>query len=208
MNQWDERYSKGEYYYGTEPNEFLQQQAESLLAANSTKQPVRILCLADGEGRNSVYLAELGAQVTAIDISQVGLEKAQQLAQSRGVKIDTQLADLTECELPANYYDGVVMIFCHLPSAARPRLYQQIEQSLKPGGWFLAECYTQDQLGRGTGGPPSADLMLSLNEIKKAFSQFELTHGAELVRPVIEGEGHSGEGAVCQYIGFKKNAVK
>ncbi|RUO24426.1 SAM-dependent methyltransferase [Aliidiomarina minuta] len=204
MNQWDERYNKNEYHYGTEPNEFLREQVAPLLARWSAKQPARILCLADGEGRNSVYLAELGAEVTSLDISQVGLDKALRLAESRGVTIQTQLADLTESELPVNHYDGVVMIFCHLPSAARPRLYQQIEKALKPGGWLLAECYTEAQLGRGTGGPPSADLMLSLNELKNAFSHFAVEHGAELVRSVTEGEGHSGEGAVCQYLGYKR----
>ncbi|RUO31115.1 SAM-dependent methyltransferase [Aliidiomarina soli] len=206
MNKWDERYDKGEYHYGTEPNEFLRAQAERLFATANPQKPAHVLCLADGEGRNSVYLAQLGAHVTAVDISQIGLDKAQRLAEERGVTIQTQLADLTECELPENQYDGVVMIFCHLPGNARPRLYQQIEKSLKPGGWLLAECYTEDQLGRGTGGPPSADLMLSLTELKDAFNQFQLAHGSELVRPVLEGEGHSGDGAVCQYIGFKPPA--
>lgn len=205
MNQWDERYDKAEYHYGTAPNDFLRVHAERLLSGLriAEGEAPHILCLADGEGRNSVFLAELGAHVTAVDISQVGLDKAQRLAEQRGVKIQTQLADLSESVLPDAGYDGVVMIFCHLPSAQRPHLYQQIIKALKPGGWLLAECYTEAQLGRGTGGPPSADLMLNLSELKDAFQGFHIEHGEELVRDIVEGPGHQGEGAVCQYIGVK-----
>ena len=205
MNQWDERYDKAEYHYGTAPNDFLRAHAEPLLSAlSATEGEVpHILCLADGEGRNSVFLAELGVHVTAVDISQVGLDKAQRLAAERGVNIQTQLADLSESTLPDAEYDGVVMIFCHLPSAQRPHLYQQIIKALKPRGWLLAECYTEAQLGRGTGGPPSADLMLNLSELKEAFQGFHIEHGEELVRHIAEGPGHQGEGAVCQYIGVK-----
>lgn len=203
MNPWDQRYDKKGYHYGTEPNDFLREHAATLLAPYSDLAPAHILCLADGEGRNSVFLAEMGAHVTAVDISMVGLEKAQRLARERGVSIQTQLADLSECALPSETYDGVVMIFCHLPSAHRPHLYAQIKQALKPGGWILAECYTKNQLGRGTGGPPSADLMLSLSEFKDAFVGYDVTLGAELEREIVEGEGHSGHGAVCQFIASK-----
>lgn len=201
MNQWDERYSKEDYHYGTEPNDFLRDHAASLLEHG--KQPANILCLADGEGRNSVYLAKLGAHATALDISQVGLQKAQRLAQAEQVAITTEWADLSKTELPEQAYDGVVMIFCHLPRAHRPFLYEQIAKTLKPGGWFLAECYTPAQLGRGTGGPPSADLMLTAAEFYEAFQSFEVTHSQELVRSLHEGTGHTGAGAVCQFIAFK-----
>lgn len=217
MNPWDERYQKDTYHYGTAPNDFLREQAPTLLSgallrettlnektlSGTAPQPPHILCLADGEGRNSVYLAGLGAHVTAVDISTVGLEKAQRLATEHGVRIQTQQADLTQCELPEQQYDGVVMIFCHLPSEQRPRLYQQIERSLKPGGWFLAECYTEDQLGRGTGGPPTPDLMLSLAELQQAFADYTPRYQQELVRPIHEGDGHTGEGAVCQFVAHK-----
>ena len=202
MNKWDERYDKDDYHYGTTPNDFLKERVQSLLASSGS--PAHLLCLADGEGRNSVYLAKLGAHVTAVDISKVGLEKAERLAQTEGVTIQTHLADLSECEVPIGQYDGVVMIFCHLPSKHRPHLYQQIRHALKPGGWLLAENYTEAQFGRGTGGPPEADLMLSLFEFKDAFPDFELLHGIETLRDIQEGSGHTGEGAVCQYIGRKK----
>lgn len=200
MNQWDARYNKEEFHYGTEPNDFLREQAPRLLAAKT--QP-HVLCLADGEGRNSVYLAEQGVAATALDISPVGLAKAEKLAQQRHTTIQTQLADLGTVELPEARYDGVVMIFCHLPSALRPHMYEQIRATLKPGGWLLVECYTQAQLGRGTGGPPSADLMVELNELHREFNGYRIEHSEELVRLIKEGSGHTGEGAVCQFIAYK-----
>lgn len=202
---WDERYNKDEYHYGTGPNDFLKEWVGKLLPRDRESQPARVLCLADGEGRNSVYLAELGAEVTALDISPVGLQKARNLADSRGVSIQTQVADLTQCELPETHYDGIVMIFCHLPSHNRPRLYQQIRQSLKADGWLLVEGYSEAQLGRNTGGPASVDLLLSAQELKAAFTDFRIEHSAERLRDIQEGGGHTGVGAVCQFVGYKQS---
>ncbi len=203
MNPWDERYNKDDFHYGVEPNDFLKAHATKLVSAHN---PPHILCLADGEGRNSVFLASLGAHVTAVDISAVGLNKAQRLAADSGVRIQTEVADLSQAELPESAYDGIVMIFCHLPAAQRPHLYQQIDHALKPGAWLLAECYTKDQLGRGTGGPPHQDLMVSLDELQVAFPHYDVTLGQEIVRDIQEGEGHTGPGAVCQYLGSKPQA--
>lgn len=203
MNPWDERYSKDDYHYGTQPNDFLKANARALL---SDRDSPEILCLADGEGRNSVYLAELGAQATAVDISTVGLVKAKQLAAERQVPLTVLHADLSTYRFPPNTYDAVVMIFCHMPSASRPFLYEQIKNTLKPGGRLLVECYNEAQLGRGTGGPPVADLMLSLEELKQEFLDFEVQHAVDLVRPIHEGEGHTGKGSVCQFIAVKQDA--
>ncbi|MCH8501173.1 MAG: class I SAM-dependent methyltransferase [Aliidiomarina sp.] len=203
MNPWDERYSKDDYHYGTQPNDFLKANATTLLSDQNSPQ---VLCLADGEGRNSVYLAELGAQATAVDISLVGLEKAKQLAAQRKVSLTTLHADLSTHRFPSNTYDAVVMIFCHMPSASRPFLYEQIKNTLKPGGRLLVECYNEAQLGRGTGGPPVADLMLSLEELKHEFSAFDVQHALDVVRPIHEGQGHTGEGSVCQFIAVKPDA--
>lgn len=202
MNKWDERYNKADFHYGTEPNDFLRDHAHTLLSSQSKP---RVICLADGEGRNSVYLAQLGADVVALDISAVGLAKAEQLAGQRNTAITTQLADLGSVMLPNEAYDGVVMIFCHIPPSLRPNMYEQIRKSLKPGGWFLAECYTRAQLGRGTGGPASADLMVELAELEHEFSGFRIAHRAELVRLIHEGDGHTGAGAVCQFIALKQH---
>ncbi|RUO58992.1 SAM-dependent methyltransferase [Pseudidiomarina insulisalsae] len=202
-NQWDERYNTDDYIYGTAPNDFLLEHAADLL---NEHEQTHALCVADGEGRNSVYLAELGANVCAMDISQVGLDKAQQLAKARGVIIQTEQADLTEAQLAAEHYDGIVAIFCHLPPAGRAHLYEQIAASLKPGGFFLLEAYTAAQLKYATGGPPSAELMLSQAELERAFKGFEIQLSQELERPIHEGERHNGVGAVVQFIARKPQA--
>lgn len=199
-NPWDERYTTDDYIYGTEPNDFLREHAPSLL--NDREQP-HVLCVADGEGRNSVYLAGLGATVCAMDISQVGLEKAQQLAQQRGVSIQTQCVDLTEALLPEQHYDGVVAIFCHLPSAGRAHLYEQIAASLKPGGFFLLEGYSQGQLKHTTGGPGKTELLLNCAELTRAFKGFTIALNQDVEREIHEGDRHSGLGAVCQFIATK-----
>ena len=203
MNPWDERYSIASFYYGTEPNDFLREHAEGVLGIKSQK---KVLCLADGEGRNSVYLAQLGADATAIDISEVGLAKAKQLANERAVQIKTEVADLSAHTLAESEYDAIVMIFCHLPAAARPHLYQQIRRALKPNGWLLVEGYNDQQLGRGTGGPPSLDLMINLTELEQEFADYRVYHAKNVVRTIIEGEGHSGDGAVAQFIAQKPSA--
>ncbi|MBY6064275.1 class I SAM-dependent methyltransferase [Pseudidiomarina sediminum] len=199
-NPWDERYNTEDYIYGTAPNDFLHEHAAALL--NSYEHP-HVLCVADGEGRNSVYLAELGATVCAMDISQVGLDKAQHLAQQRGVKLQTQCIDLSDALLPEQHYDGVVAIFCHLPSAARAHLYEQIAASLKPGGFFLLEGYSHGQLHYNTGGPDNADLLLNCAELTRAFKGFEIQINHAIEREIHEGDRHSGLGAVCQFIAKK-----
>ncbi|MGQ4277403.1 SAM-dependent methyltransferase [Pseudidiomarina sp. E22-M8] len=202
-NSWDERYNTDNYVYGTAPNDFLLQHAPDLLAAY---EHPHVLCVADGEGRNSVYLAELGVEVCAMDISQVGLDKAQQLAAQRGVSIQTECVDLTQAQLPIAHYDGIVAIFCHLPSAGRAHLYEEIAASLKPGGFFLLEAYTSAQLQRDTGGPSDVDLMVSQAELVRAFKGYEVEINQELEREIHEGDRHNGTGAVCQFIARKPAA--
>lgn len=199
-NSWDERYRTEDYVYGTAPNDFLLEHAADLL---TPLEQAHVLSVADGEGRNSVYLAELGAQVCAMDISSVGLAKADKLAEQRGVSIQTEVVDLAHAELPKNHYDGIVALFCHLPGQARAHLYEQITASLKPGGFFLLEGYTVDQLGRGTGGPDNADLMVSKVELERIFKSFDVQISQELEREIHEGERHNGRGAVCQFIARK-----
>ena len=143
---WDERYSTDDYLYGTEPNDFLREQVQRL-----GPPPRRVLCLADGEGRNGVYLAGLGHAVTSVDASRVGLAKAARLAEAKGVALEILHADLTEHVFPAEAFDAVVSIFCHVPEAGRPHLHRQVARTLKPGGLLVLEAYTPDQVPRDTG---------------------------------------------------------
>ena len=125
---WNERYGSDEYIYGTQPNVFLAENAKLLTGP--------VLSLAEGEGRNAVFLASLGLDVLGVDSSEVGLAKARTLAESRGVGIKTEVADLATYDPPENCFGAVISVFAHLPSEIRGRLYRLVEQSLKPGESF------------------------------------------------------------------------
>lgn len=195
---WDERYSTDDYVYGTEPNDFLRDQVALI-----GKAPKKVLCLADGEGRNGVYLAALGHQVLSVDISAVGLRKAENLARDKGVPLDVLVADLATHEFPAVSFDAVVSVFCHLPQADRPHLHRQVAQTLKPGGILILEAYTPAQASRDTGGPGTPDRTLTAAELDAAFTDFAIEMNRELDRQIIEGRGHNGLGAVVQFIARK-----
>lgn len=194
---WDEKYNVEHYIYGTTPNSFLSDNAKLIPAGN-------VLCLADGEGRNSVFLAKQGYTVTAVDSSRVGLAKAKRLAEKNGVEIEFIHADLADFDLGENKWNGIVSIFCHLPTSIRKVVYPQILPSLKPNGVLLLEAYTAAQIGRGTGGPPTADFMLSAKILRQELHALTFSHLVELEREIIEGTHHSGIGEVVQAIGTKQ----
>lgn len=192
---WNDRYAVDEYIYGTEPNAFLAEHAHLLTGP--------VLSLAEGEGRNAVFLAGLGLSVHGVDSSAVGLAKAQALAAARGVSIGTEEADLAEFVPAAGGYGAVVSIFAHLPGALRARLYPLLAQSVLPGGLVLLEAYSLDQLPRDTGGPKDADMLMSLDKIRQGFPGFEPVLLRELTRDVCEGSYHTGLASVVQFIGRK-----
>lgn len=190
---WDQRYSAEGYVYGTEPNGFLVSKAELLPAG-------RILCLGEGEGRNAVWLAEQGHEVTAVDASGVGLHKARALAAGRGVRITTVQADLAHFAIEPGVWDGIVSIFCHLPPALRAEVHRRCVAGLRPGGILLLEAYTPRQVGRGTGGPPTAELMMDAESLRLELAGLELLELAETEREIHEGTLHNGVGAVVQLV--------
>ena len=194
---WNQRYGGDGFAYGTEPNSFLVDNAKLLTGP--------VLSLAEGEGRNAVFLASLGLDVLGVDGSEVGLAKAQRLAESKGVEIRTAVADLATYEPLANFFGSVVSIFAHLPSDVRRRLYPLMEQSLKPGGIILLEAYSKSQLSRNTGGPKDPDMLMTAVDIQKEFSNCEVILCHEIEREVVEGEFHTGMASVVQFIGKKKS---
>lgn len=196
-NQWDERYGKNEYFYGTEPNTFLVETA-SLMPSGS-----EVLCLAEGEGRNAVYLAKLGYKVTAVDFSEVGLKKLQSLADKAGVAVKTVCSDLNDFKFEKEKWGGVVSIWCHLPLAMRAIIHKKVIESLQPGGVFILEAYTPEQLKYKTGGPQNPDMMPTLEQLEKELPTLEALHKKELIRHVSEGLGHEGQSAVVQFVGKK-----
>lgn len=190
---WNERYAQTGFIYGTEPNEFLASVADRIPAGP-------VLTLAEGEGRNGLFLASLGYEVTAVDQSEVGLAKACRLAEERGLKIATQQADLAEYVIEPGAWAGIVSIFCHLPKSIRVPLHAAVVQGLQPGGVFILEAYTPKQLGRGTGGPQSIELLASLDDLKRELAGLEFLRAQELEREVREGQYHTGLASVVQIV--------
>ena len=194
---WDERYSALAYAYGKTPNQFLEQNYQVIPKG-------RVLSLAEGEGRNAVFLAKLGYDVTAIDSSQVGLDKAKKLAEENGVSIALIHADLADFEIGENRWDGIISIFCPLPSVIRKVLHKKVVAGLKTQGVFLVEAYTPNQLKYDTGGGKSADLMNTKESLSLELYGLTFKHLVELERAVLEGIYHTGLGAVVQAIASKE----
>lgn len=199
MDKWDERYRSAEFAYGVEPNDFVSARAGNIPRG-------RVLMLADGEGRNGVYLAGLGYNVHSVDKSAVGLQKAAELARSQRVTLTTDVADLCDYTIEPNRWDGIVSIFAHIPSACRKVLHRQVVSGLKPGGVFILEAYTprQHEL-EGKGGPPPGqeDLLMTETALERELAGLSQTLIQELDRPINEGRFHQGMGAVVQVYAVK-----
>jgi len=194
---WDERYAAPELVYGDQPNDFLASVAPRLSIG-------RALCLADGQGRNGVFLASLSHSVTAVDLSAVGLMRAHQLARSRGVELATVHADLANFDLGQGAWDAVVSIWAHTPSEVRRSLHQRMAAALRPGGAFVLEAYRPAQLVLGTGGPKSADFLPTLDELRLDLTDLDLEIARELDREIHEGALHDGISAVVQVLAFRR----
>ncbi|CUS48875.1 MAG: Tellurite resistance protein TehB [Idiomarinaceae bacterium HL-53] len=194
MNPWDERFKEESYFYGETPNDFIKK------IANTIPPNSHILCLAEGEGRNAVYLATLGHQVTALDISTEGLKKTELLAKKHNVGVETVHANLDEYVFSANAWNVIIAVFMHLPPLIRTKVFEAIPNALKRGGLFIGEFYRQEQLKFATGGPKDPQLLYSSDLIKTELSSltFELIN--EVEREVVEGIGHTGHAAVLQII--------
>lgn len=198
MTSWDERYGAADYYYGTEANEFLREHCPEIRRGGD------VLCLAEGEGRNAVYLAQQGFRPVAVDQSAVGLAKAEQLAAARDVQIHTVLANLDAYQIEPMRWDGIVSIWCHLPAPLRAKVHHGVVTGLKVGGVFLLEAYTPAQLAYGTGGPRSADLLPTLEQLREELKGLEFVHAIERERTVHEGGGHHGLSAVVQVVAHRR----
>ncbi len=193
---WDARYQEPGYAYGDRANDFLVEHLDVLPKG-------KVLCLAEGEGRNAVFLARHGFDVTAVDSSSVGLKKAQALAKEHDVSIETVVTDLDHYSIVPDSFEAIVSIFCHLPPAIRKKLHEQIYAGLKPGGVFLLEAYTPEQLTLGTGGPPVEELMMDLESLKQEIKGLSLQHETQCKREIHEGKYHNGLGAVVQILAVK-----
>lgn len=201
LAMWDQRYNEEGFAYGTQPNDFLKSEYFRI------PKNGRVLCLAEGEGRNAVFLAKQGYSVTAVDPSSVGLKKAQQLAIDHGVEISTIVADLSDYNLVTEAWDGIVSISAHVPPLLRKRLHSQVFNSLKNKGVFILEAYTVRQLDMdGTGGPLNKELFMSLDELNVELEGLEFIIATEVDRTMSEGKYHQGKSAVVQVVARKNES--
>ena len=196
--KWNQRYNTDEYVYGEKPNDFLVSFANQIPQGN-------VLCLAEGEGRNAVYLAKLGYEVYALDYSSAGMEKTQSLAKKNGVTVTTEVIDLAIYNMVPNKWDAIISIFCHLPENIRQPLHKKVINGLKPGGLFILEAYTPRQLEYQTGGPKDLNLLYKLSSLRDELKSLEFIHSREVVRDIYEGRLHTGKGSVVQIIARKQD---
>jgi len=191
---WDERYQTPEYIFGDQPCQWL------IMNQHRLPQSGRALALGDGEGRNGVFLAELGFEVTSVDLSEVGLNKARDLARKRGVTIQTVQADLEHYEIEAESQDLIVSIYCHLPDAIRKLVHERAEVALKPGGLFILEAFHHSQLKYQSGGPKTTDLLYDLDALLGDFQTLQILEAFDGLCYLDEGARHSGIGHIVRLV--------
>lgn len=195
---WNERFGSEEYFYGTTPNAFLASQAPLL------KSGQLVLSVADGEGRNGVWLAEQGLDVLAVDFSEKALQKSRKLAESRGVALQTELVDVHTWNWGENRFDVIVAIFIQFASSQeRPALHRTIQRALKPGGLLLLQGYTPKQLEFRTGGPSNRDNLYNAADLQHDFAAMEILQLREHETVISEGPGHSGMSALVDLVARK-----
>ncbi len=195
---WNERYAGKDYLFGTEPADFLHRAAPWLRAGETA------LCIADGEGRNSVWLAGQGLEVTAFDPAPNAVAKAQRLAAERGVAVAFHLAGIGDWDWQARAYDVVAGIFIQFVGPEeRAELFERIKAALKPGGLLLLHGYAPRQVDYGTGGPPTAENMYTLDMLRETFAGWEVLRAADFDAEVREGSGHAGRSALIDFIARK-----
>ena len=196
LNPWDERFSQDEYVYGTEPNVFIKQMASKL-------QIGEVLAIAEGEGRNAVFLAQQGHRVTTWDFAPSGLEKTRKLAESEKVEVKTELVDLWEATWKEDQWDSIICIFGHFPKELRLKTLQNVKEAVKPGGSFLCEVYSINQLDYKTGGPLSIDMLYRPEDFLQVFKDWDVEHFFFGETERFEGKLHHGRCHVIQFCGKK-----
>jgi len=196
INFWDERYSSEEYVYGTAPNMFFKTEIEKI-------EPGSILLPAEGEGRNAVFAATLGWNVTAYDSSISGKNKADALAKKNNVAVDYILKDHDNFESKINSYDCIALIYVHTPEFIRKTLHQKLLNYLKPGGVIIIEGFSQNQINNNSGGPKELEMLFSKEELMDDFSTLDNIEIYEKDIILDEGNFHKGSASVIRLVGYK-----
>lgn len=192
---WNQRFKEDAYIFGTEPNAWLREHAQ-------VWQPgQRVLCVADGEGRNSVWLAGQGLEVTAFDFSPVAVDKARKLAAQRGVRVAYEVAGVADWAWPRACFDVVAAIFVQFATpTVRAPMFERMAAALKPGGLLLLEGYAPKQLDYRTGGPPQLDQLYTPQLLREAFAGLEILELREYSAVLEEGSRHRGPSALIDLV--------
>lgn len=199
LDRWNNRFLGEGYLFGTEPNVFLASQRERLRAG------MRALCVADGDGRNSVWLARQGLDVTAFDFSPIGVAKARQLARDMGVSVDHRECDAYRWDWSGAQYDAVVAIFIQFSSPAqRAALFAGMRAALAPGGLLILQGYRPDQIAYGTGGPPDAEKLYTEADLRESFADLEILHLVSHDDVMEEGTAHRGMSALIDLVARRR----
>lgn len=201
LNRWDERYSSEEFAYGTEPNNYLREQLSKL-------QQGKILFPAEGEGRNTVFAATQGWQVSAFDISVNGRNKALQLAEQLGKTIDYQVGELSTLNYQKEQFDAIALIYAHFPGAVKSSIHKMLNQYLRKGGFIIFEAFSKNHLeytakNEKVGGPKDIESLFSIEEIQADFPDYDIIELAETEIELSEGLFHNGTGSVIHFVGQK-----
>jgi len=198
-NTWNQRFACPEYLFGTAPNEWLREHAALW------RPGVRVLCVADGEGRNSVWLAGRGLAVDAFDIAEIGVAKARRLAAAQAVAVNFAVLDADAGPWPPQVYDGVAAIFVQFADPMmRERLFANIVRTLKPGGTLILQGYTPKQLEYRTGGPPLASHLYTESLLRSAFGAMQILELREYDAEIAEGTGHKGRSALVGMVARRR----
>ena len=193
---WNEKFAATDYAYGTEPNDFL-------VSAVTKLKRGATLSLAEGEGRNAVWLAQQGFTVSAIEQSEKGVGKTLRLALQRGVIVMAERGELETFHIQPNSWDLVVSIYAHTPQELRRKVHRQVVAGLKPGGVFVLEAYTPAQIPNNTGGPKDASLMPTAELLRSELAGLVFDHIEEVERDVVEGSLHTGTAHVVQVVAHR-----
>lgn len=196
---WNERFNREEFIFGKEPNEYLVEQTSQYLKPNAS-----VLCIADGEGRNGVWLAKQGMRVTGFDVSDIALVKAKQFAKDNEVNIEYSLCDTDGFDWKTNSYDAIIAIFIQFADPEmRVRIFKQVHQALKPGGIFILQGYTPKQLEYKTGGPSLIEHLYTEEMIRKLSCDFEILDLQCYEKELSEGARHTGMSALLGMVAKK-----
>lgn len=200
--RWDDRYSNEEFAYGEEPNNYLKEQIQKL-------KPCAILFPAEGEGRNAIFAAKLGWNVSAFDISEEGKNKALKLAEANNVSIDYQVGELKTLDFKEEQFDVIALIYAHFPAEIKSEIHKQLDQLLRKDGIIIFEAFSKKHLeylalNDKVGGPKDIESVFSIEEIKSDFPNYEIIELEEKEIELNEGLFHNGTGSVIRFIGRKK----